>query len=143
MRTNAAGVALIKRWEGCRLVAYLCPAGVPTIGYGHTTDVRLGQRISQHQADTMLESDLELFYEPPVTRLLKDIPHTENAYAALVSFAYNLGVNALAGSTLLKKYKAGGPLAAATEFAKWNKAAGKVLPGLVKRRAAERELFLK
>jgi GH24 family phage-related lysozyme (muramidase) len=136
---NAAGVALVKRWEGCRLTAYKCPAGVLTIGYGHTRDVREGQTITQHQADVILESDLEV-YESTVRRLAPNA--TENQTAALTSFAFNLGTAALERSTLLKKFLAGDTAGAAAEFGKWTFAAGKQLPGLVSRRAAERELFI-
>lgn len=138
MRTNAAGLALIKKFEGCKLQAYLCPAGVPTIGWGHTRDVKLGQRITQHQADVILESDLDV-YEENVAELC---PGTnENQFSALVSFAYNLGVTNLGSSTLRKKYLRGDLAGAAAEFGKWVKAKGQVLPGLVARRAAERALF--
>lgn len=141
MQTNATGINLIKKHEGCRLQAYLCPAGVPTIGYGHTRDVKLGQRITQHQADVILESDLEI-YEEGVEHLTRMRPPKENQFAALVSFAFNLGVTRLASSTLMKKYLKGDVQGAADEFPKWVKAGGKVLPGLVKRRAEERALFM-
>lgn len=136
---NAAGLTLVKRWEGCRLTAYRCPAGVLTIGYGHTRDVHEGQTITQHQADVILESDLEI-YESTVRRLAPNA--TENQTAALTSFAYNLGTAALERSTLLKRFLAGDLPGAAAEFGKWTFAAGKQLPGLVSRRAAERELFI-
>lgn len=159
VRINKAGLELIKRNEGCVLKAYPDPAspravnkrktgvdnpklsGAPwTIGYGHTRDVKEGQVISLHQAEEMLKSDLELFYEPDVAKLAPKA--TENQFAALVSFAYNLGVDALAKSSLLKKFKAGDVQGAAAEFMKWKYAQGQVLPGLVKRRAEERSLFL-
>lgn len=140
MKTNQAGLDLIKRFEGLRLDAYLCPAGRWTIGYGHTGDVKKGDEITEHQADAILELDLEHF-EKHVSALAPDA--NENEFAALVSFAFNLGVAALARSSLLKKHLAGDKQGAAAEFMKWKYAAGKVLPGLVKRRAAERELFLK
>lgn len=136
---NAAGIALVKRWEGCKLTAYKCPAGVLTIGYGHVQDVREGQTITQHQAEVILESDLEI-YESTVRRLAPNA--TENETAALTSFAFNLGTAALERSTLLRKFLAGDKAGAADEFGKWVFAAGKRLPGLVSRRAAERELFL-
>jgi lysozyme len=140
VKTNEAGRALIRQHEGCRLETYLCPAGVPTVGYGHTgPEVKLGQRITQHQADVILEHDLERF-EEAVGKLAPRA--TSNQFSALVSFAFNLGVAALAESTLLKRFLSGGPLAAAPEFDKWVHAGGKVLPGLVARRAAEKALFL-
>lgn len=135
---NAAGLALIKRWEGCKLTAYKCPAGVWTIGYGHTRDVREGQTITQHQADVILESDVEI-YEREVRRLAPQA--NENQIAALTSFAFNLGTAALARSSLLKKFLAGDGTAAAEQFGNWVFAGGKRLPGLVARREAERKLF--
>jgi len=149
MRTNKAGIELIKRFEGCRLEAYKCPAGVWTIGYGHTEDVKPGMKITQHQAEVMLEHDL-IEYENGVKYLLGDHPVTENQFAALVSFAYNCGTDidlddkpeGLGDSTLLKKFLRGDIEGAGMEFLKWTRAGGKVLPGLVKRRKAERALFL-
>lgn len=142
MKTSQAGLDLIKRWESLRLDAYLCPAGIPTIGYGHTGDVKLGQRITEHQADAILSVDVSRV-EPEVERLAPGA--TQGEFDALVSFAFNLGVFALAKSDLLRKYRAGDKAGAAAEFAKWCHArvAGKmtVLPGLVKRRAAEAALF--
>jgi lysozyme len=140
MKTNAAGVELIKNAEGLRLESYLCPAGVWTIGYGHTKDVLPASKITAHQADAILEVDLDRF-EREVSALAPGA--NENEFSALVCFAFNLGAAALRGSTLLKKFLAGDKAGAAAEFMKWQYAAGKVLPGLVKRRAAERELFLK
>lgn len=142
-RTNAAGVALIKRWESLRLDAYLCPAGVPTIGYGHTRDVKLGQRITPHQADVILETDLSEI-EPEVDKLAPG--STDNEFAAFVSFAFNLGLGNFARSGLLRHHNAGNKARASMEFAKWVHArvGGKltVLPGLVRRREAERRLYL-
>ncbi len=140
MKTNEAGVALIKGAEGLRLEAYLCPAGVWTVGYGHTGDVKKGDKVSGHQADVILRLDLERF-EKAVERLAPGAG--ENEFAALVSFAYNLGEAALGRSTLLKKFLAGDKPGAAAEFMKWVNAAGHVMPGLVNRRASERALFLK
>lgn len=139
MTINKAGVDLVKRFEGCRLSAYLCPASRWTLGFGHTRDVREGQTITQHQADVILESDLEI-YESTVRRLAPNA--TENQTAALTSFAFNLGTAALERSTLLKKFLAGDTAGAADEFGKWVFAGGKRLPGLVSRRSAERDLFL-
>lgn len=140
-RTNEAGRALIKRFEGLRLDAYLCPAGVWTIGYGHTGDVRSGDRITEHQADAILDVDLDRF-ERAVGELTDGLELNENQFSALVSFAFNLGEAALTRSTLLRHLRAGDLERAADEFRKWVYAGGQVLPGLVKRRAAERELFL-
>lgn len=140
MKTNEAGVDLIKKAEGLRLESYLCPAGVWTIGYGHTKDVLPASKVTEHQANAILDVDLDKF-ERRVAQLAPGA--NENEFAAMVSFAFNLGEAALQRSTLLKKFLAGDKPGAAAEFMKWTYAAGKVLPGLVKRRAAERSLFLK
>lgn len=139
MKLNAAGLELIKRFEGLRLKAYKCPAGVWTIGWGHTKDVKAGQEITEHQAEAILDVDLDA-YESAVEELCPGA--NENQFAALVSFAFNLGVNALTKSTLRRKYLAGDAEGAANEFLKWTRAGGNVLAGLVKRRKAERDLFL-
>ena len=143
MITNAAGVAIIKRYETFQAKAYLCPAGVPTIGYGHTgSDVRLGQTITEHQADVILALDLERF-ERGVTELVAGVAVTENQFSALVSLAFNIGLAALKGSTLLRKLRTGASAQdVAAEFDKWVHAKGVKLEGLVKRRAAEAALFL-
>ena len=144
MIVNDAARRLIMEAEGLRLEAYLCPAGVPTIGYGHTGDVRIGDRITEHQAEVIFEYDL-FRYERGVTKLAPKL--NANQFSALVSFAFNCGLEALAKSTLLKEANAGRILNAANEFGKWvhattPKGEKVVLPGLVKRRAAERALFL-
>jgi lysozyme len=142
MRTNALGIALIKKYEGLRLKAYKCPAGVWTIGYGHTGDVKPSDVITEHQADAILDVDLDKF-ERGVLELLKAVPvFNQNQFSALVSFAFNLGLDALKKSTLLAKFRTGDVKGAAAEFMKWRYAAGRVLPGLVKRRAEEKALFL-
>jgi lysozyme len=150
MKTNAAGVALIKRFESCKLEAYLCPAGVWTIGWGHTgASAKQGTKITQHMADIIFEHDLTQ-YERDVTSLTEGVALNENEFSALVSFAYNCGSDideddipeGLGDSRLLKKLCAGDRLGAANEFLKWNKSKGRVLAGLVARRAEERLLFL-
>lgn len=142
---NKASIDLIKSYEGLRLTAYLCPANIPTIGYGHTRTVirtDVGKRtISQVEAERLLEQDLVRF-ENAVKGLVK-VPLTSNQYGALVSFTYNLGEGNLASSTLLKRLNASDFAGASAEFAKWNKAGGKVLAGLTRRRAAEAALFRK
>lgn len=139
MTTSDAGIQLIKKYEGCCLDAYLCPAKVPTIGYGHTEGVKLGMRITQEQADSLLKGDL-VSREAAVRRLVR-VPVTQGQFDALVSFVYNIGTGAFEKSTLLKKLNAGDTRGASAQFAVWNKAGGKELPGLTKRRAAERALF--
>lgn len=140
MTTNEAGKNLIKDAEGLRLTAYRCPAGVPTIGWGTTLGVTMGMTITKAQAEELFDKDLVKF-EKAVERNVK-VALNENQFSALVSFTYNLGEGNLKSSTLLRKINAGDFQGAAAEFAKWNKASGKVLPGLTKRRADERALFL-
>lgn len=141
MRANPRAVALIKKYEGLRLKAYKCPAGVWTIGYGHTGDVKKGDVISEHQADAILDVDLDKF-ERGVEKLLAGTKYTSNQFSALVSFAFNLGLDAVSKSTLVKLFKKGDVQGAAAEFLKWKYAAGRVLSGLVKRRIEERALFI-
>jgi lysozyme len=138
--STRAGLGLVKTFEGCKLKAYLCPAGVPTIGYGRTKGVKLGQTITQAQADAWVVEEYDEF-EAGVRKLVK-VPLTANQLGALTSFAYNLGLGNLKSSTLLKKLNGGDYAGAAAQFARWNKAGGVVLAGLTKRRAAEAKLFL-
>lgn len=140
-KINPAGLELIKHFEGYRGEAYLCPAGVWTIGWGTTLGVRRGQKTTPAEAESFLKRDLEKF-EQQVAELVK-VPLTSNQFSALVSFAYNCGVGALKSSTLLKKLNASYYLGAAEEFLRWNKVNGKPFAGLTRRRVAERSLFLK
>jgi lysozyme len=139
-RVNAEALALVKRWEGLRLTAYLCPAGVWTIGYGSTgPHVREGMTITEAQADALLVQDLARF-EAAVSRLVT-VPLTDGQFGALVSLAFNIGIGAFGKSTLLRKLNAGDYTGAQEQFHVWRRAGGKVLPGLVNRRAAEAALF--
>ena len=143
---NEAGLALIKQWEGRRLAAYRDPVGIWTIGYGHTDAagppaVKRGLKITEGQAESILRSDLAQ-YEAAVEAAVT-VPLTDNQFAALVSFCFNVGPGNLRGSTLLGKLNAGAYAAVPAELAKWNKAGGKVLPGLANRRAAEAGLWVK
>lgn len=131
-------IVLVKTFEGFRADAYKCPAGVWTIGYGHTEDVKVGDKITEPQAAFLLRNELDEF-AIKVEKLLKKA--TQSQFDALVSFAYNVGVGALGSSTLLKKHNAGDYEAAQNEFLKWNKAAGKELAGLTKRRLHESALY--
>lgn len=148
MQTSHEGIALIKGFEGCRLTAYPDPGtgGAPwTIGYGwtHPVDgkpVKPGMTIDQETADRLLKTGL-VSYENDVLKLVR-VKLTKGQFDALVSFAYNVGSRALSTSTLLKKLNAGDIKGAADEFLRWNKAGGKVLNGLTRRREAERALFL-
>lgn len=139
MIPSSACISLIKEFEGCKLIAYLDSVGVPTIGYGHTRGVQLGQQVTQDEADSFLAEDVAEHAEGVLRLLLK--PVTQGQFDALVSFAFNLGVGALKRSTLLRKVNDGDE-SAAEEFAKWVFAGGKVLKGLQRRRAAEMALFL-
>jgi lysozyme len=139
MHISEQGLDLIRRFEGLRLRAYRCPAGVWTIGYGHTgPEVREGMTIGRDEAEAMLRGDL-IRFEEGVAKSAGAC--TQGQYDALVSFAFNLGLGALRSSTLLKKHKAGEHRLAAGEFARWIHAGGRKLPGLVRRRAAEAELY--
>ena len=139
MQTSQRGIDLIKRFEGLRLSAYKCPADVWTIGYGTTAGVKEGQIITKERAEELLRDDVKRF-EDQVLRLVK-VPLTQGQLDALVSFTYNLGAANLGNSTLLRLLNAGDYKGAASQFGRWTKAGGKELPGLVKRRAAERSLF--
>lgn len=139
--TSAVGQALIRHFEQCRLTGYLCPAGVPTIGWGHTgPEVRVGQKITQAQADELLQADLRK-RELQVFHLV-NMSLTQGQFDALVSFDFNLGEGNLQNSTLLDKINAGDMRGAALEFPKWCHSNGEVLAGLVLRRKAEQQLFL-
>lgn len=138
---NQEGLDLIKSFEGLRTSAYRDSVGVPTIGYGHTKGVKMGQTISETQAEQFLREDLA-DAEAGVEKWVK-VPLSDNEFAALVSFTFNLGVGSLSKSTLLRKLNADKRNEAAVEFLKWNRAGGKVLEGLTRRRKAEHDLFLK
>lgn len=141
MKTSNNGINLIKKYEGCILIAYKCPSDCWTIGYGHTKNVKSGMAITKAQAESYLKQDLVAF-ENAVNKYVK-VPLTQNQFDALVSFSFNCGAGALKTSTLLKKLNKKDYDGAADEFLKWNKSNGKVLSGLTKRRKDERSLFLK
>lgn len=137
MKTSDKIKSMIKEWEGCRLKAYRCPAGVLTIGYGHTSGVKEGMQISRQEADRLFDEDIEAF-ERQVRPLVYGVDLTQNQYDSLVSLAYNIGVGALRKSTLLKKVKADpNDPTIRSAFMQWVRGGGKVLPGLVKRRERE------
>lgn len=140
MKTSKNGINLIKNFEGCRLEAYKCPAGVWTIGYGHTAGVKQGQKITKFQADALLIIDLEKF-EKAVTKLVKKLI-TQNEFDALVSFTFNVGIGNFEKSTLLRLINMGQFELASKQFERWIYASGKPLNGLKKRRLAEKTLFL-
>ena len=138
-RINAEGVALIKQWEGLRLETYRCSAGVLTIGYGHTSSVIPGMHITATEAERLLMRDLAIF-EAEVSRAV-DVEITDNQFAALVSWTYNIGVSAMRESTLIRKLNMGDYASVPAELARWNKIKGVVSSGLSNRRAAEAGLW--
>ena len=139
MKLGERGTEMLKYFEGCKLTAYQDSVGVWTIGYGHTKGVYDGMTITQDQAEQMLLSELEE-YEGYIENMVT-VPLTQNQFDALVVWVYNLGPTNFKNSTLLKELNAGNYNAAGQEITRWNKAGGKVLAGLVKRREAEAELF--
>lgn len=141
MEISQNGIDLIKRFEGCRLAAYRCPAGVWTIGYGHTgKDVYSGLMITQEQAEMLLKKDISA-HANYVSRLVK-VSLNQNQFDALVSFEFNVGCGNFGNSTLLKLLNQGRYIDAANQFARWKYTNGKMCLGLEKRRLAEKELFL-
>ncbi len=139
MKTSQKGIDLIKSFESFQAKSYLCPANVWTIGYGHTKGVRKGQIITQSEAERLLKEDLSVF-EAAVNRICKDI--TQRQFDALVSLAFNIGTTGFDNSTLVKLVKSNpNNPAIRSEFAKWKYAKGKILPGLVRRREAEANLY--
>lgn len=147
MRSKAREIVkpIIKQEEGLELTAYLCPAKVWTIGYGHTEGVKPGQTITKSEAEELLDKDINKWLDD-VAKLSPNVKKNPYKWAAITSFAYNCGIGAYKASTLRKKYDAGDTEGAANEFGKWNKAtvAGKKveLRGLTARREREKELFL-
>jgi lysozyme len=158
VKISEAGIQLIKSFEGCHNTPYRCPAALWTIGYGHVLypdQARLKtperalygikdehNRIFEYdEIDSLLEKDLERF-ETGVLRLCPSAADSQSQFDAIVSFSFNVGLGNLQASTLRMKYNRGDYDGAADEFLKWNKAGGKVLRGLERRREAERALFL-
>lgn len=140
MKINEAGLNLIKSFEGLKLKAYKCPAGIWTIGYGSTgKDVVEGLQWTQAQAEERLKADIAKFEEGVSKALL--LPATSNQFSAMVCFAYNVGLGNFRSSTLLRCFNKHNADGAALEFMKWTKAGGVELPGLVRRRKAESDLF--
>lgn len=139
------GVALTMRFEGCDLVSYPDPGtgDAPwTIGFGHTgRDVTKGMKITQAQADAWLRADLAK--AAACVNANVKVPLTQNQFDALTDFCFNVGAGNFIASTLLRLLNAGNYAGASTQFDRWNLAAGRILPGLVKRRIAERQLFMK
>jgi len=147
MKVNAEGYALIKKFEGCRLKAYLCPANVWTIGYGNTfyengMKVKEGDVITQQRAEELAKFIIDQFavtIEPFIQK-----PLTDNQFSACVSLAYNIGTSGFKRSSVFKKLNINpNNPTIADSFKLWNKGGGKVLAGLVKRREAEIALYFK
>ena len=143
---NEATVDVVKEFEGLRLDAYRCAAGVVTIGYGYTNragfgpGVKMGDRWTQKQAEDMLTLGLEVFAEEIAPHIKART--NDNEFGAMLSLAYNIGTGNFAKSTMLKRFNAGDKAGAAKAMMWWNKADGRVLNGLVRRREAERAMFL-
>lgn len=144
MKVSNKGIELIKKYEGLKLSAYKCPAGILTIGYGHTNTVKPGMSINKEMAEILLKEDL-IAAENTIKKFVK-VVLTQNQFDALASFIYNVGSGNFTRSTLLKRLNDGKYLEAADELLKWTKARQlggmKELPGLVRRRKEERKLFL-
>jgi len=147
MKIGAEGLKLIKEFEGCKLISYKCPAGVWTIGIGSTryadgSPVKANQALPNEGAALMLLTKTVAAYEHTVNTVGVEL--TQNEYDALVSLCYNIGSGNFVSSTLVKMLKAGEPKSeVAKQFLRWDKAGGKPLVGLTRRRNAEAELFLK
>ena len=147
MKVNKLGIDTMHHFEGCKLTAYQCPAKVWTIGWGNTfypdkKPVKQGDVITQEQANALFETVMNNFALGVKKCLTKEV--NENQFSALVCFAYNVGIGSLQKSTLLKKININpNDETIAGEFAKWTKAGGKVLLGLVRRRKAESDLYFK
>jgi lysozyme len=141
MKTSADGIAIIKSFESCKTDAYKCPAGIWTIGYGHTgADVHAGQKITPDDAKQLLLADLSRF-ETAIANCVH-VPLEQHEFDACISLAFNIGAGAFGDSTLVKLLNRNDKAGAAEQFPRWNRGGSVVLPGLVRRRAAERLLFL-
>ena len=139
LEISEEGKQLVKKFEGCELTAYKCSASVWTIGYGRTTDVKEGDTCTQEQADAWLEEELPVF-GAYVTAAVA-VPLEQNEYDALVSWTYNLGPTNLNNSTMLKVLNDNKKADVPAQIKRWNKSAGKVSEGLIRRREAEALLF--
>jgi lysozyme len=138
---NQVTIDLVKRNEGCKLAAYQDSVRVWTIGYGHTgDDVAEGLQITQDQAEQLLRRDLEKFQDGVDDAVSGDT--SDNQFGAMVSLAFNIGLGHFKTSTVLREHNAGNHQTAADAFLLWNKAGGRVLPGLDRRRREERDLYL-
>ena len=139
MKISLEGLSLIKKFEGCKLEAYKCYAGVWTIGYGHTTGVKEGDVCTQEEAEKLLRGDIFKFEEYVQDSVKVDLDQSQ--FDALVAWTFNLGPGNLRSSTMLKKLNNGEYESVPFEMRRWNKAGGKTLDGLIRRRQAESLLF--
>ena len=139
MNISVEGTSLIKKFEGCELEAYQDSVGVWTIGYGHTKDVKQGDKINQDEAEHLLEEEMPE-YEGYINDMV-EVSLEQCQFDALVSWVYNLGPTNLSSSTLLKVLNEGDYDEVPFQIKRWNKAGGKVLEGLTRRREAEALLF--
>ena len=139
MNISQEGINLIKKFEGCKLEAYKCAADVWTIGYGSTKDVKEGNTLTQEEAEELLIKDLKVF-EDAVNKAVKR-SMVQCQFDALVSWTFNLGAGNLNSSTMLKKLNNQEYDEVVTQMKRWNKANGKVLEGLIRRREAEALLY--
>lgn len=141
LRTGPMAIKLLHHFEGCKLTAYKCPAGVWTIGYGDTgPHVTAGLRWTQEQAEAAFRVRLAREFEPAVRKVC-DERTTPAQFGAMVALAYNIGVGAFARSSVARCHRDGNHAGAALAFLSWNRAGGKVMPGLTRRRSAEAALY--
>ena len=139
MKISQEGLSLIKRFEGCRLESYKCSANVLTIGYGHTSGVKETDTITQDEADKLLQEDVEQFEKYVDDNVTVELGQSQ--FDSLVAWTFNLGVGNLRESTMLKKLNSEDYASVPSEMKRWNKAGGKTLDGLIRRRKAESLLF--
>ena len=139
MKISQEGLSLIKKFEGLRLKAYKCSANVLTIGYGHTGGVKETDKITLEEADSLLEKDIAKFEEYVSDNVIVKL--NQSQFDALVAWTFNLGPGNLRESTMLKKLNNQEYESVPFEMRRWNKAGGKTLDGLIRRREAESLLF--
>jgi len=139
MNISQEGISLIKKFEGCELEAYKCAAGVWTIGYGHTKDVKERDSILKEDAESMLVHELQEYCNDVDIAVKVDLK--QNEFDALVSWTYNLGPTNLNSSTMLRVLNEGNHDEVPAQMKRWNKASGEVKQGLVRRREAEALMF--
>ena len=139
MKISLEGLSLIKKFEGCRLKAYYCSGGVLTIGYGHTGGVKETDTITQEEADKLLKGDILKFEQYVEDNVMVELD--QGQFDALVAWTFNLGPGNLRESTMLKKLNNQEYESVPFEMRRWNKAGGKTLDGLIRRREAESLLF--